>query len=134
MGPSSTSTCSPLAHHGENSRQSDGDIQGKYSGAASNFAAEYSATVSHCGSTDSGYALCVRVRNSKFPGYIGDSDLKSHFSDFHSHIVDTFVHRSPQTGESSGYGFVIFDTHFAAKTALRQLQGSKLHDKFSLYI
>ena len=129
------STCSkvsPIVH-----REGARGVQRKYSDGsitASCVVAEKNASVGCHRSTDSGYVICVRVRNSKFPAYIGDSDLRSHFSDFHGNIVDTYIHRNPQTGESCGYGFVIFDTHLAAKTALRQLQGSKLHDRFSLYI
>ena len=133
------STCSmvsPPIRHGECSQSG---LQRKHSQtdssiAASNLIPEKSTAAGCHRSTDSGHAICVRVRNSKFPSYIGDSDLRSHFSDFHSHIVDAFIHCNPQTGESCGYGFVIFDTHLAAKAALKQLQGSKLHEKFSLYI
>ena len=136
-GTITTSTCSIVSPPACRREYSQGDIQCKYSDgsiAASSFVPEKSAAVGCHRSADSGHVICVRVCNSKFPGYVGDSDLRSHFSDFHSHIVDAFIHCNPQTGESCGYGFVIFDSHLAAKTALRQLQGSKLHDNFSLYI
>ena len=90
-------------HHGECSCQSEGDTQDKYSDgsvASLRFVAEKSTTVNHQRSTDSGSVICVRVCNSKFPGYVGDSDLINHFSDFSSHIVATFIHCNPQTGES----------------------------------
>ena len=102
--------------------------------ATSSLVPHGSAVVGNYGSADSGYVLCVRVRNSKFPGYIRDDDLKSHFAEFQSEMVDGFIRCNPQTGESCGYGFVVFTSHYAAKTAMRQLQGSKLHDRFSLYI
>ena len=83
---------------------------------------------------ESSYVLFVRVRNSKFPDYIGDSDLRSHFVEFDDHIVDVLISRNPKTNESCGYGFVAFSSYSAAKSAMRELQGSKLHGKFSLYI
>ena len=86
------------------------------------------------GSAKNDYVLFVRVRNSKFPDHIGDSDLRNHFAKFNCHIVDAFISRNPTTNESSGYGFVAFSSHEAAKNAMRELQGSKLHGRFSLYI
>ena len=85
-------------------------------------------------SQDKSYVLFVRVRNSKFPEDVGDSDLRSHFARFGSHIVDAFVSRNPKTNDSSGYGFVAFSSHDVAKNAMRELQGSKLLGRFSLYI
>lgn len=80
------------------------------------------------------HTLFVRVRNSTFPPHINDGDLRTHFIDFESNIIDAFIGRDRKTNRSCGYGYVVFSTHLAAERAMKELQGSKLHDKFSLYI
>ena len=78
--------------------------------------------------------LYVGVFNSKFPDYVNSGHLRQHFAEFDHCIKDVMIVRDMKTKETKGYGFVEFTSNAAAKLAMKQLRGSKLHGKFSLFI
>lgn len=78
--------------------------------------------------------LYVGVFDSKFPNYVNSRHLREHFSEFEYCIENAMIVRDMQTKQTKGYGFVTFSSRPYAELAMKELRGSKLHDKFKLYI
>lgn len=94
--------------------------------------------ISEDGSQDSevpdNSTLYVSVWNSKFPNFVNSRHLEAHFSAFEEHIIKVQIMRNSETHETKGYGFVQFKTSVEAGKAMKRLRGSKLLEKFPLYI
>ena len=78
--------------------------------------------------------LYVGVWNSKFPNFVNNKHLETHFSDFSEHITSARIIRDRSTHETKGYGFVSFTSATEAEKAMKELRSTKLLGKFSLYI
>lgn len=84
--------------------------------------------------SESDCKLYVSVNKSKFPNYINSRHLEAHFFEFKEHIKKALIVRDFRTKRTKGYGFVTFKSRAAAETAMKNLRGSKLDGKFSLFI
>ena len=87
-----------------------------------------------CADNSSNTTLYVSVYDSKFPNYVNSGHLREHFSEFQHWIKGAMIVRDSETKETKGYGFVTFTSNAAADLAMKKFRGSKLHDKFRLYI
>ena len=74
------------------------------------------------------YRVFVGAQNtSKLPESIHSAHLRGHFREFQPHIQQAFIVTDPQTKQSKGIGFVVFNAKQAAESAVMRLNGSSLH-------
>lgn len=60
------------------------------------------------------------------PASVHEKQLEAHFAQLGGNVLTCKVARDRETGKPHGYGFVLFDSHDAAKEALEKLDGSEV--------
>ena len=84
--------------------------------------------------TSSSWDQPLTIYVGKFPPFVNEGQLQSHFQQFSQSITKVTIVRDKETKSSKGFGFIQFNSDEVADRAIISLNRSKLLDKYVINV